>query len=138
MPDYMPKHESRLLKVSLFILDIRRSTRQTVGKRPISQMSTNPVPDSSTRMRADAMPVPPPQEDSDDVSVTNSEVESVMNRRRLKDAMRAPAFSEQEFAALSTVDAYFRATRDGFARVIQLFSKDVQVKFDAICIVICQ
>ena len=58
--------------------------RQTVGKRPISQMSTNPVPDSSTRTRADATPVPPPQEDSDDVSVTNSEVESVMNRRGLK------------------------------------------------------
>ena len=65
-----------------------------MGKRPISQMSANPVPDSSTRMRADSMPVPPPQEDSDDVSVMNSEVENVMNHRRLKEAMRAPAFSE--------------------------------------------
>ena len=81
--------------------------QQTVGKRPIRQMSTNPVSDSSTRTRADAMPVPPPQEDSDDISVTNSEVESMTTRRRLKEAMRAPAFSEQEFAALSTVDAYF-------------------------------
>ena len=63
-----------------------------MGKRPISQMSTNPVPDLLTRILADAMPVPPPQEDSDDVSVTNSEVESVMNHRRLKEAMRASAF----------------------------------------------
>ena len=84
------------------------------------------------------MPIPPPQEDSDDVSAMNSEVESVLNRCRLKEVMFAPAFSEQEFAALSTVDAYFRAARDGFAVVIQLFSKDIQVKFDAICIVTCQ
>ena len=64
------------------------------------------------------MPVPPPQEDSDDVSVMNSEVESVMNHRRSKEAMRAPAFSEQEFAALSLVDAYIRAARGGLAGVI--------------------
>ena len=55
--------------------------QQTVGKCSISQMSTDPVPDSPTRTRANAMPVPPPQEDSDDVSVTNSEVESVMNHQ---------------------------------------------------------
>ena len=52
------------------------------------------------------MPVPPHQEDSDDVSVTNSEVESMMNHRRLKEAMWAPALSEQEFTALSSVDEY--------------------------------
>lgn len=52
------------------------------------------------------MPIPPPHEDSDDVSVTNSEVESIMNHRWLKEAMRAPAFSEQEFSALSSMDAY--------------------------------
>ena len=132
----MPRHESGLLKVSLFILEIRRSTRQTVGKRPISQMSTDPVPDSSTRMQADAMPVPPPQEDSDDVPVTNSEVEIVMNHRRLKEAMRAPSFSKQEFAALSSIDAYTRAARDELAGVIQLFSMDIRVKFDAIFMVI--
>ena len=52
------------------------------------------------------MPVPPPHEDSDDVSVTNSEVESAMNHHLLKEGMRAPAFSESEFTALSSVDAY--------------------------------
>jgi hypothetical protein len=78
------------------------------------------------------MPDPNPHEDSDDVSVMNSEVESVMNHRRLKEAMRAPAFFEQEFTALSTVDAYIRATRDGLAGVTQLFSKDIQVSVYAI------
>ena len=77
-----------------------------VGQRPVSQMSANPVPDSPTRTRADAMPVPPPQEDSDDVSVMNSKVESMMNHRRLKEAMHTSSFSEQEFTALSSVDAY--------------------------------
>ena len=84
------------------------------------------------------MTVSPPHEDSHDVSVMNSEVESVMNHRRLKEAMRAPAFSEQEFTTLSSVDAYIRATRDGLAGVTQLFSKDIQVKVRAILIVVCQ
>ena len=88
-------------------------------------MSTNPVPDSSARTQADATPVSPPQEDSDDVSVMNSEVESVMNHRRLKEAMRAPALSEQEFTTLSSTDAYIQAARDGLAVVIQLFSKNI-------------
>ena len=52
------------------------------------------------------MPDPNPHEDSDNVFVTNSEVESVMNHCRLKEAMRAPAFSEQEFTALSEHDTY--------------------------------
>ena len=91
--------------------------RQTVRKCPASRMSANPAPDSSTRTKADIVPAPPLQEDSDDVSVMNSEVESVMNHRRLKEAMRAPAFSEQEFTALRSVDAYIRAARDGLSGV---------------------
>ena len=84
------------------------------------------------------MPVPPPHEDSDNVCVTNSELESVMNHRRLKEAMRALALSEQEFTTLNSVDAYIRAARDGLAGVTQLFSKDIQVRVCAILIVICQ
>ena len=90
-------------------------------------MFANPVSVSPTRTRADAMPDPPPQEDSDDVSVMNSKVESMMNHRRLKEAMRAPAFSEQEFTALSSVDAYLRAARDGLARAEDQHLKDVRV-----------
>ena len=77
-----------------------------VGKRLISQMSANPVPGSSTRMQENTAPIPTPQEDSDDTLVSNSEVESVMNHRRLKDVIRALALSEQEFTALSSTDAH--------------------------------
>ena len=71
------------------------------------------------------VPDPSPHEDLDDVSIMNSEVESVMNHHRLKEAMRALVFIEQEFTALSSVVAYIRAARDGLAGVMQLFSKDM-------------
>ena len=109
-----------------------------MGKCPASRMSANPAPDSSIRTIADAMMVPPPDEDSDDVFFTNSEVESVMNHHRLKEAMRAPALSEQEFTTLSSVDAYIQAARDGLAGVTQLFSKDTQVRVCTVLVDICQ
>ena len=109
-----------------------------MGKCPASRMSANPAPDSSTRTRVDAALGPPTHEDSDDVSVTNYEVESVMNHRRLREAMRAPVFSEQEFTALSSVDAYIRAARGGLAGVTQLFSKDMQVRVCTNLIDMCQ
>ena len=89
-------------------------------------------------MRSDTVLDPPPHGDSDEVSVMNSEVESVMNHRRLKEAMRAPVFTEQEFTALNFVDAYIRAARDILAAITQLFSKDMQVKVCANLIDICQ
>uniref|UniRef100_A0A8R7THU1 Uncharacterized protein n=1 Tax=Triticum urartu TaxID=4572 RepID=A0A8R7THU1_TRIUA len=90
----MPRHESGLLRVSpfLFLGGVRGKRWE---KRPISQMPTNSVPNSPVRTQANVVLVSTPQEDLDDVSVTNSEVESVMNRHRLKEAMRAPALSEQ-------------------------------------------
>ena len=69
-----------------------------------------------------------PHEDPDEVSATNSEVESAMNHCRLKEALHAPAFSEQEFTTVGTVDAYIRAARDGLTGVARLFSKDIQVR----------
>ena len=51
----------------------------------------------------------------------------MINHRQLKEIMRAPAFTDQEFTALSSVDAYIRAARDGLAGVAYLFSKDMQV-----------
>ena len=60
----------------------------------------------------------PSAEDSDDVSVTNSEVESAMNHRRRRAALRDPAFTKEAFNAFSLADPYFRAARDGLARAI--------------------
>ena len=75
-----------------------------MGKHTASQVSVNPAPGSSTR--ADIVPDPPLREDSDDVSIMNSEVKSVMNHRRLKEAMHALVFTKQEITALSSMDAY--------------------------------
>ena len=55
----------------------------------------------------------PSAEDSDDVSVTNSEVESAMNHRRRRAALRDPGFTKEAFNAFSSADAYIRAARDG-------------------------
>ena len=52
--------------------------------------------------------------------------------------MHAPVFTEQEFIALSSVDAYIRAARDGLAGVAHLFSKDMQVMVCVNLIDICQ
>ena len=97
-----------------------------MSKVPVSRLSANPTPDSSTRTRAntDEAPAHPPHEDSDEVSVTNSEVENMMNHRRLRETMRTPVFTEQEFAALSTMDAYILVARDGLIEVAHLFLKD--------------
>ena len=45
----------------------------------------------------------------------------MVNHSRLKETMRAPVFTEQEFTGLGTVDAYIRAARDGLAGVAHLF-----------------
>ena len=47
-----------------------------------------------------------PLEDPEDVSVTNSEVQSVMNHRRRKESVRHVVFFDQEFNAFNAVDAY--------------------------------
>ena len=68
-----------------------------------------------------------PPEDFGDVSVTNSEVESAMNHRRRKEALRHQVFSEQEFNALSLVDAYIGAARAGLERAAKLISSSLEV-----------
>nr|XP_040254161.1 circumsporozoite protein-like [Aegilops tauschii subsp. strangulata] len=50
-----------------------------------------------------------------------------MNHRRLKEAIRNPAFTEQEFNAFGSVDAYILAAQDGLEGVAHLLSKDMQV-----------
>ena len=64
-------------------------------------------------------------EDSGGVSVTNSEVESVMNHQRRKASLRHPALSNLEFNALSSVDAYLGAARMGLEGTVRLMSTNV-------------
>ena len=69
----------------------------------------------------------PPAEDSDDVSVTNSEVENAMNHRRRRAILQDPGFSEESFNAFNLANAYIRAARDGINRATKQHLKDVQV-----------
>ena len=61
-------------------------------------------------MEADMGTTPdgPPTEDADRISATNSEVESAMNHRRRRAALRDPSFSKEAFNAFNSGDAYTR------------------------------
>ena len=86
----------------------RKSIRRTTSRDLAGRASTNLAPDPAVRTRVDTgkMSDCHLQEDLNDVSVTNSEVESVMNHWRRKEAMRDPSFTEEAFNALSSADAY--------------------------------
>ena len=85
---------------------------------PAGRASTSQVPNPALRTEADMGVTPnyPSAEDSDDVSVTNSEVESAMNHRRRRAALRDPNFTKEAFNAFGSADAYIRAARDRLAR----------------------
>ena len=96
---------------------------------PAGRASTSQVPDPAQRMGDDTRVAPdsPSAKDSDDMSVTNSEVESAMNQPRRRDALRDPGFSTEAFNAFNAADAYIRTARDGLARATSQYLKDMQV-----------
>ena len=96
---------------------------------PAGHASTSQIPDPVSRTEANAEVTPdcPSAEDSDKVSVTNSEVESAMNHRRLRVALRHPGFSEEAFNAFNSGDAYIRAAQDGLTRAADQHLKDMWV-----------
>ena len=98
---------------------------------PAGHTSRSQDPDPAVKTRADTGVTPdcPPAEDSDDVSVTNSEVESAMNHRCRGAVLRDPEFSEEAFNAFSSADAYIRAARDGLRKATKQHLTDVQVSF---------
>ena len=59
-----------------------------------------------TGANAGATPDCPPAEDPDDVSVTNSEVESAMNHRHRRAILQDPGFLEESFNAFNSAHAY--------------------------------
>ena len=71
----------------------------------------------------------PSAEGSDNMFVTNSEVESAMNHRRCRAVLRDPKFSDEAFNAFSSGDAYIRAARDGLRKATRQYLTDVQVSF---------
>ena len=103
---------------------------------PVGRASTSQVPDPALRTGADTGVAPdcPSTEDSDDMSVTNSEVESAMNHHRRRAALRDPDFSKEAFDAFSSAEAYIRAARDGLARAMYQHLKDMRGSVDLIII----
>ena len=96
---------------------------------PAGRASVSQVPDPASRAGAatGATSDCPPSEDSDNVSVTNSEVESAMNHRRRRASLCDPRFAKEAFNAFSSADAYIRAARDGLTRATDQYLKDMRV-----------
>ena len=85
---------------------------------PASRASTSQVPEPALRMGADTGVAPnySSAEDSDNMSLMNSEVESTMNHRRRKAALRDLNFSKEAFDAFVSANAYILAARGGLVR----------------------
>ena len=100
-----------------------------MSEEPVGRAPTNQFPDPASRVGADTGITPdcPPSEDSDNVSVTNSEVESAMHHRRRRAALGDPGFTKEAFNAFSSGDAYNRAARDGLTRATDQYLKDMRV-----------
>ena len=114
---------------------------RTISEGPTSHTSRGKDPDPTVKTGSDAGVTSdyPSIEDSDDVSVTNSEVESAMNHRRRRAVLQDPDFSKEAFNAFSSADAYIRVARDGLNRATKQHLKDVRVSL--LCpnmITICQ
>ena len=117
---------------------IRKSVCRTMSGDPADHASTSQIPDPALRTRADTGVTPdwPSTEDSDDMSITNSEVESAMNHRHRRAALRDPGFTEEAFNAFRSADAYIRAARDGLTRATDQHLKDMRVRTNCTDVVI--
>ena len=91
---------------------------RAISGGPAGHTSHGQDPDPAVKTGADAgvMLDCPPAEDSKDVSITNSEVESAMNHRCRRAILQDLGFSKDAFNAFSSADAYIRAARDGLNR----------------------
>ena len=78
--------------------------------------SRDPAPAEETEADMGVTPDCPSAEGWENMSVTNSEVESAMNHQYWRAILRDPRFSEEAFNAFSSADAYIRAARDGLSR----------------------
>ena len=96
---------------------------------PAGHVPNNQGPDHAVKTRTNTGVTPdcPVTEDSNDVSITNLEVESAMDHRRRRAALCNPGFTKEAFNAFSSADAYIRAARDGLTRATNQYLKDIRV-----------
>ena len=97
------------------------------ARRAPDNQDLDPV--GETGATVGTMPDCPSAEGSENMSVTNSEVESAMNHRHCRAVLRDPKFSDEAFNAFSSGDTYIRATRDGLRRATKQYLTYVQVSF---------
>ena len=118
------------------LFDYRKKVRRTVFGGPAGRAPDNQDLDlvSETGATVGTMPDCPSTEGSENMSVTNSEVESAMNHRRWRAALYDANFSKEAFNAFSSADAYIRAAWDGLARAMDQHLKDMRVSVDLIII----
>ena len=101
--------------------------RQFEDSQGTLRRDSNVVPSAQAKDPAKHTAAAVPPKDSDDVSVTNSEVESVINHRRRRESLRHVTFTDQEFNTFNSVNAYLGAARTGLDGVAGLFAAKVQV-----------
>ena len=108
---------------------VRKNIHWTISGGPARHASTSLIPEPALRVEANAGTTPDgsPIEDVDEISATNSEVESAINQQRRRAALRDPNFSEEAFNAFNSGDAYNRAAQDGLARATDQYLKDIWV-----------
>ena len=101
----------------------------SVGLGSNTPSSQDPAPAEGTGADMGVTPDGPSAEGSEDMSITNSEVESAMNHRRLRAILRDPRCLKEAFDAFSSADAYIQAARDGLGRATKQHLTDVWVRF---------
>ena len=113
------------------LFDYRKKVCRTVSGGPAGRAPNNEDLDPVGETGADVGTKPdcPSAESSDNMSVSNLEVESAMNHRRCRAVLRDPKFSDEAFNAFSSGDAYIRAARDGLRKATRQYLTDVQVSF---------
>ena len=113
------------------LFDYRKKVRRTVSEGSVGRAPDNrdldPVGETGAGVRT--TPDCPLAEGSENMSATNSEVESAMNHRRCRAVLRDPKFSDEALNAFSSGDAYIRAARNGLRKATRQYLTDVQVSF---------
>ena len=109
----------------------RKKVHQAMSEGPAGRTPSARDLDPVEEAEDDIGTVPdcPSAEGSENMSVTNSEVESAMNHRRCRAILRDPEFSEEAFDAFSSADAYIRAARNGLSRATKQDLTYVRVSF---------
>ena len=99
----------------------KKRARQTISTGQASR--PGPEVEANTGRASDV----PPTEDADELSATNSEVESAMNHRRRRTVLRDACFSPEALDAFNMGYAYLRAAQNGLAIATEQYVKDIRV-----------